>query len=209
MPDLLRGRFSARGRALPRGYRCIRWNIIDIQFISGSLFAILCEVYAPRELSGKELNSMLPTPKKFTLVAGCAEGGTKLTAFDKALLAAGIGNLNLLRVSSILPPSCEYVEKLSIPPGSLTPTAYGSIISDVPGETIAAAIGVGFSENDYGVIMEFGGKCTKEEAEEKVAQMVREAFETRGIKLVKVMVKGCEHKVEKIGCAFAAAALWY
>ncbi|MFO7311775.1 MAG: pyruvoyl-dependent arginine decarboxylase, partial [Bacillota bacterium] len=39
---------------------------------------------------------MLPTPRKFTLVSGAAEGTTPLNAFDNALLASGIGNLNLL-----------------------------------------------------------------------------------------------------------------
>ncbi|HOB90495.1 MAG: arginine decarboxylase, pyruvoyl-dependent [Bacillota bacterium] len=152
---------------------------------------------------------MLPTPRKFTIVSGSSEGDTKLTAFDKALLDAGIGNLNLLKVSSILPPNAEYVERLEIPPGSLTPTAYGSFVSDVQGEVIAAAVGVGFSEKDYGVIMEFGGVCTRQEAEARVKQMIEEAFAVRGLKLAKVMTKGVEHRVEKIGCVFAAVALWY
>ena len=60
---------------------------------------------------------MLPTPKKFTIVTGHAEGATPLNAYDHALLASGLGNLNLLRLSSILPPGAEYVEKLEIPPG--------------------------------------------------------------------------------------------
>lgn len=152
---------------------------------------------------------MLPTPKKFTLVAGTAEGRTRLNAFDNALLVSGIGNLNLLKVSSILPPGAEYVEKLSIPPGSLTPTAYGSMASDVPGEILSAAVGVGFSKDDFGVIMEFSGKCTKEEAERRVTAMVEEAFEVRGIPLEKIMVKAADCKVDKIACAFAAVALWY
>ena len=42
---------------------------------------------------------MLPTPKKFKIVAAAAEGNHKLTAFDNALLEAGIGNVNLVRVS--------------------------------------------------------------------------------------------------------------
>ena len=46
---------------------------------------------------------MLPTPKKFKIVAAAAEGHNNLTAFDNALLAAGIGNVNLVRISSILP----------------------------------------------------------------------------------------------------------
>ena len=152
---------------------------------------------------------MLPTPKKFTLCAGTAEGVHDLNAFDNALLNAGIGNLNLLRVSSILPPGAEFVENLNIPAGSLTPTAYGYIVSEESGELIAASIGVGFSEDSFGVIMEFSGKCSAKEAEEKVIAMVEEAFKTRGMKLAKVMVKAVEHRTDKCGCAFASAALWY
>lgn len=152
---------------------------------------------------------MLPTPKKFTLVAGSAEGRSRLTAFDKALLAAGIGNLNLLKVSSVLPAGAQYVEELDIPPASLTPTAYGYITSDVPGELISAAIGVGMSDGTFGIIMEFSGKCSAKEAEETIRRMVEEAFEVRGMPLTGVKIKAVEHRVEKIGCAFAGAALWY
>lgn len=152
---------------------------------------------------------MLPTPTKVAVVAGAAEGAHKLTAFDKALLAAGIGNLNLIRVSSILPPSCVYVERLEIPPGSLVPTAYGSIVSDVPGQRVAAAVAVGFSERDYGVIMEFSGHCTAAEAEERVVAMVREAFAARGMRLVDVKVAAADKVVERIAAAVAAAVLWY
>lgn len=152
---------------------------------------------------------MLPTPKKFTMVAGSAEGPTELNAFDNALLNAGIGNLNLLRVSSVLPPAAEFVDKLDIPAGALTPTAYGSIVSANPGECIAAAVSIGFSENDFGIIMEYSGRCSREEAEETVRQMAVNAFHSRKIPLVKVEVRGVEHVVDSIGCAFAAVALWY
>lgn len=152
---------------------------------------------------------MLPTPKKYFLTAAAAEGESKLTAFDNALLKARIGNVNLLRVSSILPPQAELDEGLQIPPGSLVPTAYGSIISDVPGEIISAAVAIGISEDTFGVIMEFSGKCTKDEAEETIKGMVIEAFETRKMPLVEIKVAAVEHKVEKLGCAFAAVPLWY
>ena len=98
---------------------------------------------------------MLPTPRRFTLVAGSAEGDTQLTAFDKALLVAGVGNLNLIRVSSILPPGAEFIQQVDILPGSLTPIAYGTISSEVPGRLISAAIGVGAISGSFGVIMEF------------------------------------------------------
>lgn len=152
---------------------------------------------------------MLPKPTKITLVAGAAEGETELTAFDKALLSAGIGNLNLIRVSSILPPACEYVEQLDIPPGTLTPTAYGWTASSRPGELIAAAVGVGFSGNDYGTIMEFSGRCSAAEAEQMVTKMVHEAFAVRGLKLAEVKTAAAEIRVEKIGAVVAAAVLWY
>jgi arginine decarboxylase len=152
---------------------------------------------------------MLPTPKKFKIVAAAAEGAHKLTAFDNALLAAGIGNVNLVRMSSILPPTAQKDQELFLPPGSLVPTAYGSIVCDEPGIKIAAAVGIGFSEDTFGVIMEFSGACGREEAEEKIAAMLRDAFDNRGMKLASTEIMSVEHTVQSIACAFAAVALWY
>lgn len=152
---------------------------------------------------------ILPLPKKFFVTAASSEGESKLTAFDRALLKARVGNTNLLRVSSILPPGCEYDPDLQIPPGSLLPIAYGSITSTEPGELISAAIGVGIKYGSFGVIMEFSGKCGKIEAEKEIVRMVEEAFRVRGLDLNEVKIASTEHVVEKIGCAFAAAPLWY
>lgn len=153
---------------------------------------------------------MLETPKKFTLLAGSAEGPSRLNAFDNALLAAGIGNVNLLRVSSILPPNATEVARLEIIPGQLMPTAYGTITSDMVGETISAAVAVGIGEsNEYGVIMEFSGRCGQQEAEDTVTAMVRAAFQQRQRELKQIIVRASEHQVRAIGCAFAAVALWY
>jgi arginine decarboxylase len=152
---------------------------------------------------------MLPTPKKFKIVAAAAEGSHKLTAFDNALLDAGIGNVNLVRISSILPPTAEQDQDLFLPPGSLVPTAYGSIVCDEPGTRIAAAVGIGFSKDTFGVIMEFSGVCSKEEAEAKIAAMLQDAFENRNMPLIKTEIRAVEHTVESTGCAFAAVALWY
>ena len=103
---------------------------------------------------------MLATPYLFTLVAGFGEGKTKLNAFDAALLASGLGNLNLIKVSSILPPGAKYRRNLEIPFGSLVPTAYGSLSSIQPGEMIAAAVAVGIPAADtFGVIMETSDFC--------------------------------------------------
>lgn len=152
---------------------------------------------------------MLPTPKKFKITAGSAEGKTILNSFDNALLAAGIGNVNLLRVSSILPPQAEHVPDLFLPPGSLVPVAYGYVISEKLGEKIAASVGIGFSKDSFGVIMEYAGKGSKDEAEAKIREMLKSAFETRGISMVDMKLASTEHVVQGIGCAFAAVPLWY
>ncbi|WP_457611785.1 pyruvoyl-dependent arginine decarboxylase [Methanocaldococcus sp.] len=153
----------------------------------------------------------LPTPNTVSLVAGSSEGETPLNAFDGALLKAGIGNVNLLKISSIMPPKAEIVPLPKIPMGSLVPTAYGCIISDNPGELIAAAVSVAIPKDKElcGLIMEFSGRCSKKEAEKKVREMAKIGFEMRGWEIERIESIAVEHEVEKIGCAFAAAALWY
>lgn len=153
---------------------------------------------------------MLATPQKFTLVSGSGEGLTTLNAFDAALLKSGLGNLNLLKVSSILPPHSKFQERLSIPPGSLTPTAYGSICSVKPGEIIAAAVGIGIPEEDtFGVIMECSAICSKADLERKMNLMVLEGIKTRHLTVQEIKICAVEHQVLNCGCAFAGVALWY
>ncbi len=152
---------------------------------------------------------MLPRPTKYSLVSGVGDSKYSLNAFDMALLNSGVGNLNLLRVSSILPPEAEYIDKLIIPPGSLTPIAYGTISSDIKGETIAASVAIGIAEKSYGVIMEYSGKCSKQEAETKVIDMVKEAFKIRQLPLVQVISKAIEYTVKECGSVFAGVVLWY
>lgn len=153
---------------------------------------------------------MLETPRTFCLVAGAAEADTRLTAFDRALLEAGIGNVNLLKVSSILPPNAVELDAVRIPPGALVPTAYGAMTSEHQGELISAAVGVGIGEADeYGVIMEFSGRCSRQEAEATVRAMVEDAFRYRERTLRRVAIRAVEHRVDQIGCALAACVLWY
>ena len=150
--------------------------------------------------------------KPITMVAstaGSAEGVTPLNAFDNALLAAGIGNINLVKVSSILPPEADVVDLPRIRPGAVIPTAYAAMTSEVPGEVIAAAVGwarpVDRALN--GVIMEFHDKATREEAERMIEKMLDEAFRVRGWAMGERKVVATEHRVERTGCAFAAVTL--
>jgi arginine decarboxylase len=141
--------------------------------------------------------------------AGAAEGDTELNAFDNALLEARIGNLNLIRVSSVLPEGAAVLdEPLTITPGSLVPTVYASHVSSRPGETIAAAIGIGVGDASHGMIYESHGR-SRFEAESAVRQMIDEGFTRRGLRLKNVIVRSIEHRVDRIGCTVAAAVLWW
>jgi len=152
---------------------------------------------------------MTKTVTLAAVTAGRAEGGTALNAFDNALLAAGIGNINLLKVSSILPPEVPVVELPKIKPGALFPTAYAAMTSETPGETIAAAVGYAIPDDPAknGVIMEFHGVTSRDEAERQIRAMLDEAFRVRGETIVEMRVAAIEHRVERIGCALAAMTL--
>ena len=141
--------------------------------------------------------------------AGHAEGGTTLNAFDNALLAAGIGNINLIKVSSILPPDVPVIELPKIKPGALVPTAYAAMTSETPGEIVAAAVGYAIPDDPAknGVIMEFHGLASRAEAERQIHAMLDEAFRVRGELIKDRRVVAAEHTVERIGCALAAITL--
>ncbi|MGH7752583.1 MAG: pyruvoyl-dependent arginine decarboxylase [Gemmatimonadales bacterium] len=151
---------------------------------------------------------MWELPKAASLVAGAGEGRSELNAFDRALMDAGIANLNFIRVTSIFPPGARIIPLPRLFPGMLTPAVYASIISHTSGERIAAALGIGVSRNSYGVIMEHSHTGSAENAEAVVRRMVEDAFAQRDLQLEQIHVAAREHLVERVGCVVAAALLW-
>lgn len=146
---------------------------------------------------------------KASVTAGTAEGGTPLNAFDNALLAAGIGNVNLIKVSSIVPPEVDIVDLPKIKPGALVPTAYAAMTSTTPGQIIAAAVGYALpvDRTKAGVIMEFHDVTDRGTAEAAIREMLTEAFRVRGEIVREVKVVAVDHRVERAGCALAAVTL--
>ncbi len=150
-----------------------------------------------------------PIPNTVWAAAGAAEGDTELNAFDNALLAAQIGNLNLIRVSSVLPQDAT---------SSTRPLAHHAWragadrvlvpLSSAPGETVAAAVGIGVAEGSHGMIYESHGG-SRRRAEDDVRKMLEASFARRGLRLKDVSVRSIEHRVERIGCAVAAVVLWW
>ena len=150
------------------------------------------------------------TPTQYFLVSGASDGCTPLNAFDGALLQAGIGNTNIVKMSSIVPPRCQLIAPVPLPPGALVPAAYAAITSDLPGEMISAGVAVALpeDENQNGLIMEYSAKGERREIEEIVRNMAVEGMKLRGWKIKELKSVAIEFKIKKIGAVLAAVVLW-
>jgi len=149
-------------------------------------------------------------PDIYWATEGHAEGDTPLNAFDNALISAGIGQWNLVKLTSVAPKGVQAVhEPLDIQAGSIVPAVISSVVSERPGEHLTACIGIGFSPNSHGMIMEHAGAGSPEETEHEVRRMVHESFMRRGLELETVVVRSVSHTVERIGSCVAAVILWW
>lgn len=147
---------------------------------------------------------------RYFLTSGKGEGTTTLNAFDAALLDAGIGDTNLVRLSSILPPSCVEIDPIQLPKGALVPLAYGQMTSSGPGAVISASVAVGVPEDPdaAGLIMECARIGEASECEKSVRQMVIEGMEKiRGNKIKDIKVASATLVVKEVGAVFAAVVL--
>lgn len=149
-------------------------------------------------------------PKGYYLVCGHAEGYMPLNAFDQALLNSGVGDTNLVRMSSILPPHALNIEPVKLPPGALVPVAYADMMSSKPGEIIASAVAVAIPQDpsQAGLIMEHHGVGTAADTEAKVREMAIEGMRYRNRAYREIKSISVEHCVEKHGATFAAVVLW-
>lgn len=153
----------------------------------------------------------LPIPTRFFLATGASEGYTPLNAFDGALLKAGVGDCNLVKLSSILPPGCRNVAPFKPFPGSLAPVAYASMTANLPGEIIAAAVACAIPNDPAlpGVIMEYSARGNAENAELIVRDMAAKAFEIRNREVKEIISVATEHRVDQLGAVFAAVVFGY
>ena len=153
---------------------------------------------------------LIEIPDKYFLVSGVGDASTPLNAFDCALLNSGVGNTNLVKMSSILPSGCKKIEPIKLPYGALVPVAYASKTSDVKSEMITAAVAVAIPEDDSlpGLIMEYSSKGHKEDIENIVIDMAKSGMAMRNSQIKNIYSTSIEHKVKRIGVAFAAVVLW-
>ena len=153
---------------------------------------------------------IFPLPTKYFMVSGSSDGETELNAFDGALLNSGVGNTNLLKVSSILPPNCREIPSFNFKEGSLVPIAYSSITSSICGQIISAAVSIAHPADNKksGVIMEFHDTDSKSIIEERAEFMAEESMKIRGVAVKNIQSVSSQHVVNKNGASFSGVVLW-
>jgi len=122
-------------------------------------------------------------PKKMFFTKGSGVDADQLTSFEYALRDAGMPNLNLVFVSSILPPDAKIISRKEglklIHPGSVQFVIYARQQSNEPHQLISASIGLAqpINKKRWGYLSEYTsfGETEKEAgdyAEDIAAQML-------------------------------------
>ena len=93
---------------------------------------------------------------KIAIVSGKDEGPTRLNAFDNALTDAGIGDVNLIKVSSMLGKNTRVKKLPKLKAGAMVNCVLSSVTSSKPGDTITAVVAVAIGEK-LGCVVETTG----------------------------------------------------
>lgn len=161
---------------------------------------------------------------KYFLTAGKSTARTELNAFDQALLNSLVGNTNLVKLSSILPPGATEIEPFHPPKGCFLPVAYAHkkagievfkkqiAIPDATTQWLSSAVAVAIpiEEEENGLIMELSGFFSDDAAcEIEVKRMVLEgmAYRKIAVKEVKSISANLSLWLAPIGCASTFAAV--
>jgi len=153
-------------------------------------------------------------PKKYFLTSGTGSSQFKLMAFDKALYNAGIHDYNLVKVSSILPPSCYKADKefslKTLKKGSILHAAYTVKYAHKNKETwIGVGVAVPADPMTPGLIVEAEAE-TENMLNLKLAAMLDEGMKMRNVKDYKTefeIIRLINEENMSYTCAIAAVVL--
>ncbi|WP_297826848.1 pyruvoyl-dependent arginine decarboxylase [uncultured Methanobrevibacter sp.] len=141
---------------------------------------------------------------KIAIVSGQDEGPTKLNAFDNALTDAGIGDVNLIKVSSMLAKNTEINELPKLKAGAMVNCVLSEITSDNPGDEITAVIAVAIGEELGCVVETTGINENPEDLTNEARKMVEYMMEKRGVKTKDLIIEKSTATVEEIASVVAS-----
>ncbi|WP_405268142.1 pyruvoyl-dependent arginine decarboxylase [Methanobrevibacter sp.] len=141
---------------------------------------------------------------KIAIVSGKDEGPTKLNAFDNALADAGIGDVNLIKVSSMLSGNCKIEELPKLKPGAMVNCVLSEITSDNPGDEITAVIAIAIGDELGCVVETTGINKDKNDLINEAKMMVEYMMGKRGVEIKDLIVDSSTTTVEKIASVVAS-----
>lgn len=133
-----------------------------------------------------------------------AEGATELSAFDNALLQLGVGDQNLIHLSSVIPLNANLKRSTMAlngnRQGDRVYCVYAEKRTSCPGEPIAAGLGWVCTKDDspWGLFVEHVG-ANKEEVQDLLDKSLQEMMANRpdfdwGTPESEIVEKRCTHK---------------
>ncbi len=146
-------------------------------------------------------------PSKFFITHSSAVSQTSdLNAFDKALLKAGIGEQNLVSVSSVIPIGAEEVEPCEMSMGAVTHCVLAQM-RGTEGETISAGIAYAYRKDGKGGYVAEGHiHGSAESLKEILSWKMDEMSKIRNVEFNEVQYATEELKIpmDHYGCCVAA-----
>ncbi|MHA1713499.1 MAG: pyruvoyl-dependent arginine decarboxylase [Candidatus Ranarchaeia archaeon] len=148
---------------------------------------------------------VLSPPQEVAIVTGKGYAFSPLNAFDNALVKASIGNISLIKVTSILPANVKFIPLPEFPAGASIPTIYTSYVSRLPDKIVSAAIGYAYTVHGPTLVAEASGPIRLRDQKNRVVQHINDMSKARGLSLIgRPCIRGVESEVEDITCVFAA-----
>ena len=148
-------------------------------------------------------------PTRYFLTAGFGRGNSELVAFDDALIAAGVADLNLIKLSSILVPGCKKIEKEQIYPGYFVGVAFAKNAGTHTGERIASAMAIAHpkKKDRASLIMEYSASMRAEDCEMVVRKMAEEGLSNRMLDIDRIESISIDCVINEISYAATFAAV--
>ncbi|WP_458405186.1 pyruvoyl-dependent arginine decarboxylase [Methanobrevibacter sp.] len=141
---------------------------------------------------------------KIAIVSGKDEGPTKLNAFDNALSDAGIGDVNLIKVSSMLAGSTKIETLPKLKPGAMVNCVLAEVTSDNPGDEITAVIAVAIGKELGCVVETTGINENPDELTDEAVQMVKYMMNKRNVEIQDLIIESSTATVENIASAISS-----
>ena len=141
---------------------------------------------------------------KIAIVSGKDEGPTKLNAFDNALSDAGIGDVNLIKVSSMLAGNTQITDLPPLKAGSMVNCVLSAITSDNPGDEITAVTAVAIGDELGCAVEATGINRPHEELIDEAEIMVTYMMEKREVEIKELVVKESTTTVKDIACVVSS-----